>query len=257
MAPNKKKKKPVSNPARGFATTSVASKVRTQEIEDVDSEQKINDTSSISDVPKDDNKRSNGVSISCLEPDKQLHEMTPEELEAHLEESDLQAFLERHGEKTKRDASRQVARLKTEKRLLRSQAESLHTTKWLTPEVKVMLQTHIDSERPFDQKISITSNAPSLSSDDLLVQFWKIYLILLELGFSDTDTESALSHFSPGSLTHKTAKDGTWALDQTLDLLALSLANREGLEYDVHRVNPIRQDEDQSDKEFSGNLWHL
>ena len=92
MAPNKKKKKPASNPARGFATTSIVSK------------NKIEDNVAVEEPITAETASSGPVQLTSpalkygLDPEMQLHELSPDQLEKQLEESELQLLVEKHEE---------------------------------------------------------------------------------------------------------------------------------------------------------------
>ena len=254
MAPNKKKKKTAtSNPARGFATTSVASKQKSQDIELPPPTKERTDARSESDAPDSLEIKHNFVSDSGATSEKQLYELSPEELEAHLEESDLQAFLEKNGEKVKRETSRQVVKLMTERRILRAQAESLHTRQWLQQEIITQVQNQISEESMQFRKFSNPSSSLSLqklSDDDILLQVWKLFLTLRGLDFSLRDTEEAVSHllqrnyFYSNSLTTKTAKDSVRGLDESFDLLALKLASNKVWDYNEQDKAGLRRNQD-------------
>ena len=270
MAPNKKKRKPTaSNPARGFATTSVASKQKAQETELSPLISEQTDVRSESELCNAHDLNHNVVSDRDLKPEKQLHELSPEELEAHLEESDLQAFLEKHGEKVKRDASRQVARLKTERRLLRAQAQPLRTRPWLQSEIITQVQDHISEESVlFRSSFNTPSSAspPPPSNGDILLQVWRVFLILSELGFSLHDTEEAVNHllkrnyFYTNNKSPKIAKDGVRGLDESLDLLALKLAKDKALGYNEQEKAVLEQEQDSSEadtlRKLSISFWY-
>ncbi|KAL2429000.1 putative helicase C15C4.05 [Exophiala dermatitidis] len=133
MAPNRKKKKPVANPARGFATTSLPSKAKVTEQSGETTAQENGDAADpaqATDAPsrgKDSSRPSDGA------PD--IKDMNPEELEAHLETSELEALVEKYAARSIADANRQAAKLETERRQLRSQAYRLSTYPWLSDEI--------------------------------------------------------------------------------------------------------------------------
>ena len=78
MAPNKKKKKPAGNPARGFATTSIASKPKPEKVVATKEEEAVTEDRPVEAdaVP--------GPPPSS-EPVPSKPDPTPEELEAQLE----------------------------------------------------------------------------------------------------------------------------------------------------------------------------
>ena len=126
MAPNKKKKKPASNPARGFATTSTASKTKEQDVDEVEQEDGWGASGqSAKLVSEEGSVLTNGG--PTIKPEKALQDLSPEELELQLENSSLQILVDTYRKKTEKDAFRQASRLQTERRVLRSQAEHLST----------------------------------------------------------------------------------------------------------------------------------
>ena len=78
-----KKKKPAANPARGFATTSVASKPKPEKPEDASSVEPsgVNTPSTKAATPATKN------DTTTKNAERELHELSPEELEAQLEAS--------------------------------------------------------------------------------------------------------------------------------------------------------------------------
>lgn len=220
MAPKRKTKKATSNPARGFATTSTASKTKLPTEESLGStapdEPQAQPTAK--DTPSGD-----------APVEKELHELSPEELEKQLEESDLQLFVEKYLDKIKRDVSRQVSRLQTEKRLLRPQAESLSTRSWLPPEIMELIAQSLDAEQQSVKHGNGTQYhtiAEALSEEDLCIKLWTLKQVLIQLGFPYDSSEEALKHLLKvaqslsmrGSMVEK---DNIWGLDCCLDWLAM------------------------------------
>ncbi|KAL8727270.1 MAG: hypothetical protein Q9166_006151 [cf. Caloplaca sp. 2 TL-2023] len=221
MAPKRKNKKAVSNPARGFATISTASKAQ------LPSDQTSEKTS-----PSGDNE----VQVIEQTPfegivpaEKELHELSPSELEARLEESDLQLFVEKYIEKIKKDVFRQVAKLQTDKRLLRAQAESLSTRSWLSPEITDSILQTLELVQLFGDHDNGMRNdriTDRFSEDDLCIKIWTLKQVLMQLGFPNDSCQEALRHLlliSQASSTRDSlaGKDSIWGLDCCLDWLAL------------------------------------
>ncbi|EXJ80316.1 hypothetical protein A1O1_08458 [Capronia coronata CBS 617.96] len=182
MAPNKKKKKPAANPARGFATTSLPSKAKSVE--------QPNDTS----APED-----RGSVVSAATPDSKpidtnsqlspasqgssdIKNMSPEELEAHLENSELEALVQKHAARSIADASRQVAKLETERRQLRSQAYRLSAYPWLADATVDEIVTFNASESLYVAP-SGSAIAPILDEEKTLVDLWTLERVLESLNF--------------------------------------------------------------------------
>lgn len=232
MAPNKKKKKPASNPARGFATTSTASKPKSQDIAEHEEPSETN-VQAIGALLEDGGVRLSGVPIQNLEKD--LQDLTPEELESQLEDSGLQILLESHGEKSKKDISRQVSRLQTEKRLLRSQAEHLSTRQWLPPEIMQLISDQLGAQLRDGSGSNLEfaadkSTSYGINEDDLLIRTWTLKRLLLQLGFSADMTDLALrdllaKYRHPESQILSASKDSIWGLDECLNWLGFAASS--------------------------------
>lgn len=247
MAPKKGKKKIASNPARGFATTSIASKPKPEK-KDVDS---TNDSSekqsALSTPPVAENSQQQNrpdlaqdalPSSEKTPAAKELHELSPDELEARLELSELQAFVGQQGPKVRKESARQVSRLKTDRRLLRGQADMLSIREWLPEE---LMQQIIDLALDEGLSTSAPSSAPAskrLSQDDLLSRVWQLSLTLSDLDVADDQVSKVLQHIlvNPPSEESSTL---IWGLSEALDWLALHSEPGQLLDYDA--VKPKHQ----------------
>ncbi len=226
MAPNKKKKKPASNPARGFATTSIASKPRV--VDNILDNDTILPNEALSLSDSGPSRSNTDISQFSKESGKELHELSPEELETQLEESDLQLLLEKNGEKSKKEAFRQVSKLQTERRTLHPQAQHLSTRGWLPPEIMVqivdLLRDQIsdrDSNAHNEQRRSV----PTVTEDELVIKTWTLKQVLFRLGFSEERIKVAVCELLKKghpvkSVNPNTSKDSVWGLEETLDWLA-------------------------------------
>ncbi|KAL8672099.1 MAG: hypothetical protein Q9168_003431 [Polycauliona sp. 1 TL-2023] len=235
MAPKRKNKKAASNPARGFATTSVASKAKA-----------LGDESPETTTP--DDHQSNPVveneAAGDAPAEKELHELSPDELEKQLEESDLQLFVEKHHEKVKRDVSRQVSRLQTEKRLLRPQAEFLSTRSWLPSEIMDLVAQTLDAEElpvKASNGFQDLSNADTPYQDDLCIKIWTLKQVLVQLGFPNDQTEGSLRHLLKVAQLLSTreslgGRDNIWGLDCCLDWLAMHCEAKAMPSYNTDRI---------------------
>ena len=229
MAPNKKKKKPASNPARGFATMSIASKPKHDEVKELQGGVQLDalDMHSLAAAAEDSIRNEDSFS---RDPEKALCELTPEELESQLEESGLQILVEDHGEKTKKTVSRFVSRLQTEKRLLRSQAEQLGIRQWLPPEIMQivtgLMQAQEDSNAYLQANTVNKKVTSDPSEDDVLIKLWALKKALAQMGFPEQRTDLALRHLltivnKPGSQSLSPGRELMWGLDECLAWLAL------------------------------------
>ncbi|KUI62654.1 ATP-dependent RNA helicase DHX29 [Cytospora mali] len=225
MAGGKKKKtKPAANPARGYATTSTISKSRPEPSEnDVEPPKK----GAVDANPK---KPTGAPSQTSNETDKtpgaveKKQELTPEEFEKHLEESELQILVEKYAQKTKRDSQRQKQRLETDRRILRGQAESINAKKWLPQELMDQILDLIQVEgrsAAWNTTSEGANGSKTLSEEDLTMRLWTLQQTLRISGFPEEKVQGALqfvldiSAHIPGF-----NKDSIWGLDEALDWLA-------------------------------------
>ncbi len=230
MAPNKKTKKLASNPARGFATTSTVSKAKLNHVVENDEEPKAEDSGLTK--PEQKPAKVSGHELGN-NVEKALHELSPEELEKQLEESTLQLFVETYGNKVKKETSRQLCKMQTERRLLRAHAEPLPTHQWLPPEIVQLIINLLDSSNTkqsrsdeSDSALDPKQGVANFSDDDLLVKLWTLRQLLPQLSFSLSVTILALRHLL-GKLNYldpkclSPAKDSVWGLEECLSWLAL------------------------------------
>lgn len=228
MAGAKKKKKPAANPARGFATTSVASKPRLEVTEPTGSQS----TSGVN-TPKTAPPAASDGPSSQSKPAEQSGEqtaaakkveLTPEEFERQLEESELQLFVDKYAQKVKRDAQRQCLRLETDRRLLRSQAENLNTQKWLPRELMDHVLDLIKAESRFYASSLSSENAgpgKMPSEEDLVSRIWTLQQTLAGAGFSAHIVDNAIRHILDIAPNISPApRDYIWGLEEALEWLA-------------------------------------
>ncbi|KAL8653236.1 MAG: hypothetical protein Q9210_002216 [Variospora velana] len=218
MAPKRKNKKPASNLARGFATVSTVSKSKSV------NESATEDIASQS-VPDQDNVPQDSTN-SRVVVEKEVHQLSPEQLEQHLEESELNLFLEKHGERVKRDVSRQINKLQTEKRLIRAQAEPLQLRSWLSPEIMGLIVEAIEAEQPAEGTASELRGVSDTQGDDLNLRIWTLQQVLCQLGFPYDLCLECLHHLlyvmqDAPTRERLEGKDSIWGLECSLDWLAL------------------------------------
>ena len=220
MAGGKKKKKPAANPARGYATTSIASKKKV-EGPDSDTGPTLADDRE-EDVPAQSMGSTAAVHSEDALPKVQPQALTAEEFEQQLEESELQVLVDRHAQKSKRDAIRQKGRLETDRRVLRGQAESLSSRKWLPQELMEEILDLIKGEGRFAGQPSDMSNtSKQLSEEDLTVRLWTLQQSLIGAGFMEEDVVMAIRYvLDISDRVTAGAKDAIWGLDEALDWLA-------------------------------------
>lgn len=233
---NKKKKtKPAANPARGYATTSTISKSRVEATDNASPSIKkgADDPVTKSTLPPSQDPRESEKSTTTAEQKKEL---TPEEFEAQLEEAELQLLVDKHAQKTKRDALRQKQRLETDRRLLRNQAESINAKKWLPIELMDHILDLIQAEGRFAAS-STTSEGASTgkmpSEEELTVKLWTLQQVLRGSGFAEEKVQAALQFVLDISANVSgNTKDSVWGLEEALDWLARECPVDELPEYD-------------------------
>ncbi|PFH62978.1 hypothetical protein XA68_10729 [Ophiocordyceps unilateralis] len=239
MAGTKKKKKPAANPARGFATTSIASKPRpdtdAKPSKDVDSPQSKSEAAADGALPP-------AKTPSQLPSEPQLG---AEEFERQLEESELQLLVEKHAPRAKRDAQRQRSRLETDRRLLRSQAEKVNIPKWLPQDLFDHVLDLIEAETRFAASSVSSENAGSGKmppEEDMIFRLWTLRQTLEAVAFPETRVEAALRHIIDIAPQVATAvKDSIWGLDEALEWLARQCTPDELPSYEI-KSKPVAKD---------------
>ena len=230
MAPNKKKKKPSANPARGFATTSIASKPKSSDLALV-SEVEGSIAALINPKTNTDLIKDTGAA----EPPKELYELSPEEFEKQLEESELQSLVEQHALKTKRDSARQVTRLQTERRLLRGQTERLSLKQWLPPvaidHITELIQRGGGPGDPRLDPEAITRVA-HVNEEESSVRLWALQKTLQGLDIPGDRVQQVIQRLinrqgAYGLSAKGAGKDSIWGLEESLDWLALNCGQKD------------------------------
>ncbi|KAJ8118177.1 hypothetical protein OPT61_g780 [Boeremia exigua] len=227
-----KKKKPAGNPARGFATTSVASKPKIEkEKAAVDSAAKESAAAPVNDASSGPQAATS--TIKKEEPAKQEITQTPEELEAQLERDELQLLVEKHAAKVRRESRRQVTKFETDRRVLRAQSHHMTVHEWLPSEVLdtiiSLAQTESnDSNRRQGQQQSLLK---VMSEEDAMSKLWTLNLTLRELGFSHEQIEPVLRWLcsDAGGIDTTSA---VWGLQEALEWLALDQCEGHSFSYE-------------------------
>ncbi|KAL2365476.1 hypothetical protein RJZ56_001602 [Blastomyces dermatitidis] len=234
MAPSRKKKKPASNPARGFTTVSVPSKVKATE-----------SSASLSSAnaptqPQGELQRSTESPSTAsvgVQPQPELQQLSPDELQKHLEDAELQLLVEKYGVKCKNDSTRQVLKLETEKRILRTQASHLNVADWLSPEI---LNEIMEKEKLEIKKSSEQTSRPEMEEaqihtegEELSIKLWTLRQSLKGLGFAQQNIDAALKATLQLYFNDPTAsKDIVWGLDLALEWLGMNCDEKELPVYD-------------------------
>lgn len=230
-----KKKKPAPNPARGFATVSIASKPKPESLDPAlaPTAETVSDTG-VDSAPA---VHANG---ERTEKERELHELSPEELEQRLEESDLRALVERYGPRSVRDSSRHVNKLQTDYRILRKQAQPLPLLGLLPSH---LVQQVLDlAKDDVNNNNSTTSNPQArrlqgIGEEEVTAHLWTLQRALSSLGFEATLVERAIDHL----LWYPPAQDQpnlVWGLEQALDWIFLNCEDVELPDVDDHTGLP-------------------
>ncbi|KAK7705194.1 hypothetical protein SLS64_008030 [Diaporthe eres] len=234
----KKKTKPAANPARGYATTSVVSKTRVEPTENpADVPKKGSDApgKKLSTVPLQPSAETDKSSSAAAKKP----ELTPEEFERQLEESELQILVDKFAQKTRRDAQRQKQRLETDRRLLRGQAESVNAKKWLPQELMDHILDLIQAEGRFSASNTTsegTGGGKMLSEEDLTIKLWALQQTLRASGFPEGRIQDALQYVLDISANITGInKDSIWGLEEAMDWFARECTVDELPEYDIRR----------------------
>nr|POE93609.1 putative helicase c15c4.05 [Quercus suber] len=243
MAGGKKKKtKPTANIARGFATTSIQSvnKLKSEdttgttctETSDASTPQPATGTeapvaASTSSVSTAESKvREHAVQ-------RQLYELSPEELEVQLDISELQQLVEQNAPKVRKESVRQISRLQTDRRVLRGQAEFLSVKDWLSDELMQQVFELTLDEHAAEQ---LTARRKRPDVPELLSKVWTLRscLLDLDLNLSPSRIEEVLGHV----VSHPPASEISgvaWGLPISFDWLSLHCNPEELIEYDAQK----------------------
>ncbi|KAJ3560120.1 hypothetical protein NPX13_g9418 [Xylaria arbuscula] len=251
----KKKSKPAANPARGFATTSVASKPRVEAATPAATPPNGTATPDPSIVAGTGTAKSDpstapstGQTSQVTAESKPEPSLSPEEFERQLEESELQLLVEKHAQKVKRDAVRQKTRLDTDRRLLRGQAEPLNTRKWLPQELMDQILDLIQAESRFSASSLAsdrTINEKKPSEEDLTMRLWTLQQTLASLSFTADKIDAVLQYVLDLAPSISSAnRDYIWGLEEALDWLAKSCEREELRDYDSRSVKPLKSQPD-------------
>jgi len=227
-----KKKKPAGNPARGFATTSIASKPKPDK--------------AVADIPaKQVAQASLKEGAAAPEPAPQPTEKTvapkeeaaptPEELEAQLEHDELQLLVEKHAAKVRREATRHVSKFQTDRRLLRGQSHSMTVHDWLPNEIldSIILLAQAESNDS-NRRQAHQSLLKTLSEEEAISKLWILDLTLRELGFSQDHIQPVLRWLCANAASVD-ASSGVWGLQDALEWLALDQCEDHSFSYEELR----------------------
>ena len=167
----------------------------------------------------------------------------PEEYEKHLEESELQVLAEKYATKARKDASRQVTRLQTERRLQRGQAEFLNTRKWLPAELldDMLELVHIDHKYTSANANDSPAQKP-LSEEDLTIKLWTLQQTLEGAGFPEDKSRAAVKYILDTSDRVVLGnKDAIWGLEEAMQWLARECSRDELPDYESFQTKVLQK----------------
>ena len=217
MPSKKSKKKAAGNASRGFATQSIASKSKNPDSSVAESpdEQQLKSSEPASNI------RHTGANPEPLAERAAVCELSPADLESHLEEAELQLMLEKHGDKVTKDATRHINRLLTEKRLFRPQADQLVVHSWLPDDLMQDVQSCIND---FSSRAGTKSvpNSGIVREDVIIPRLWTLEKILLALNFTKDRAHEALQYVLHLKEDITIDQSSIWGLDECLEWLAAS-----------------------------------
>jgi len=238
---SKKKKKAPANPARGFATTSIASKPKVDRTSDTGSDPS---TTISSKEPGKSTGQSAQTPSSNAQPEKELHQLTPEELQERLEREELQSFVDTNLPKVVRDSQRQITKVTTDCRVVRAQAVPISTSRWLPDE---LLTEIIDFARRERSHITSVPLPKDVSEDDWLVRFWSLSRTLIGIGIPKERVYQLLNKIQLRDYEDD-ANSYVWGLHESLDQLSLDPGGIDLPSYSLSKVSNLNvPDADDSD----------
>ncbi|KAF1985745.1 P-loop containing nucleoside triphosphate hydrolase protein [Aulographum hederae CBS 113979] len=222
-----KKKKASGNPARGFATASIASKPKPEKKDDPTLEtEALPKNEGPSDATDPTKTKESGDSNKDT---KELSSLTPEELEAQLEQNELQNIVDSTGSKIHRDAARHITRVQTDCRILRAQASPLPTRDWLPSELMVEVLELAKKE----SLVSTPDRSLStLREDDLLLKLWSLRQALLKLEVSSDQVKKLLEQLLKNPPPNESSSQ-LWGFREALDMLTMDLEESQLPRFDL------------------------
>ncbi|KAI6779489.1 ATP-dependent RNA helicase-like protein [Emericellopsis cladophorae] len=243
MAGTKKKKKPAANPARGFATTSIASKPRPENEEP--KQQNVAPPSKGDSAPPSSAAPAAVVGNASKPDAPKEQSLSPEEFERQLEESELQLLVEKHAQKVKRDAQRQQSRLETDRRLLRGNGDSVNCPKWLPEDLMGHILEIIQAESRFAASSIVpeaSGNSKMPSEEDMIIRLWTLQQTLQATGFPQSRVAAVVKYIIDIAPNVSVAgKDLVWGLEEALEWLARECDAAELPAYES-RPKPVAKD---------------
>lgn len=233
----KKKKKAVANPARGFATVSQPSKPR----EPIQSDNEIPSDSqepSANHSVNGDHSVENSQGRQNVDEVKAIAEMTPDELETHLENAELRNLVEQNASRIKTEATRQASKLQNERRQLRQQADQASIYGLNEVLIDCILQGSTQTGLQVSKSFR-SSTSPEIEESQLLQKLWLLQEVLKHLQVKMLD--QTLTHVL--YLFHHHGVDlspnSVWGLEEALTWIAGTDGAEDSLPYDADKNTDI------------------
>jgi ATP-dependent RNA helicase DHX29 len=226
-----KKKKPAANPARGFATTSVASKPKPEKTAADAPAKEVAQPPSKEGATAPEPTEAPQPSQHVEAPQPEVAP-TPEELEAQLERDELQLLVEKHAPKVRRESARHVSKFQTDRRLLRSQSHAMTVHDWLPNDIldSIVLLAQAESNDS-NRRQGQQSLLKTLTEEDAMSKLWTLDLTLRDLGFSHDHIQPVLRWLCANAASID-ASSGIWGLQEALEWLALDQCEDHSFSYE-------------------------
>jgi ATP-dependent RNA helicase DHX29 len=235
----KKKKKAPVNPARGFATTSVASKPKPEKRSDKAESEPTGGAQAESVSGNESESQNHAKQL----PTKQLHNsekdiynLTPGELEDQLERDDLQLFVEKHAAKVTKDSARQISKVQTDCRVLRAQSQYLGTEQWLPDELVQEIIEFARKETREEDQSNHALSAKIISEEDTVFRLWSLLRTLSNLGIPKARTFELFNTLLRSKELKPDNGSHVWGFRESLDILSLDEGELHLPGYDGRRV---------------------
>ena len=146
----------------------------------------------------------------------------------------MQQFVEQYAGKVKKESSRNVTRLQTDKRILRGQADYLPASSWLPDE---LMQQILEYASTSATELYGAAKRVLPKGDELLSRVWQLRMILAGIDVPSERVNEVIVYL----LANPPAEDlsGSWGLNEALEWLSWNCTESELREYDYQKPKPI------------------
>lgn len=212
-----KKKKAASNPARGFTTTSIASKSKQDSQK---AEREVEDKEKARGSAKEHlDASSDGATITTSS--NPMLRMSPEDLEKHLEEHELQALIDVSLEKAKKVSSKEISKINHDRKVSRKQANPFYMSSWFSQQtLNIVLNLCRSDQFEWQTLTGRGQTKQNVSEDDMTMNLWSLQQVLRDISVDESsihDILVKLCKLSPNS----SPETRLWGLKESLDWLAV------------------------------------